>query len=79
VLPASMRATGCEEDESGANVLMKRHSLREVASREPPCFSQGATAQHKEINLRLTESVQEDKIADDHGHTSLPVSCGGSI
>jgi len=59
---------------------MNRHSLREVASPEPPCFPQGAMAQYKEMHERLTESVQEDKITENHGHVhSLPVSNGGSI
>ncbi len=59
---------------------MNKHSLREVASREPPGFFQGAPAQYKEIHERLNESVQEDKITENHGHVhSLPVSYGGRV
>jgi len=73
--PASLKAAGCAEQESGANVLISRHSLWGAASPEPPCFPQGATAQYKQIHERLTESVQEDKSPKHHGHVhSLPVS-----
>ena len=49
-------------------MLMNRHSLREVASPEPPWSPQGAVAQYKKIHERLTENVQEDKSAENHGH-----------
>lgn len=61
-------------------MLISRHSLREAASPEPPCSPEGATAQNKELHERLTENVQEDRTAENHGHShSLPVSYGGSI